>query len=64
MNDIDQNSGPPLMILFIMLSSILFMGSLTGMLQWVVQKRVMRSITIVQVIGSSVIAAILQVGAT
>lgn len=32
MNNIDQNFGPPLMILFITLSSILLMGSLTGML--------------------------------
>lgn len=32
MNDIDQNFGPPLMILFITLSSILLTGSLTGML--------------------------------
>ena len=32
MNDIDPVFGPPLMILFIMLSSILLMGSLTGML--------------------------------
>ena len=32
MNNIDQNLGPPLMILFITLSSILLMGSLTGML--------------------------------
>lgn len=32
MNNIDQNLGPPLMILFITLSNILLMGSLTGML--------------------------------
>lgn len=32
MNRIDQNFGPPLMILFITLSSILLTGSLTGML--------------------------------
>lgn len=32
MNEIDQNFGPPLMILFITLSSILLTGSLTGML--------------------------------
>lgn len=32
MSDIDQNLGPPLMILFITLSSILLTGSLTGML--------------------------------
>jgi hypothetical protein len=32
MNDIDPIFGPPLMILFVTLSSILLMGSLTGML--------------------------------
>lgn len=32
MNEIDPNFGPPLMILFVTLSSILLMGSLTGML--------------------------------
>jgi hypothetical protein len=32
MNDIDPIFGPPLMIIFVMLSSILLMGSLTGML--------------------------------
>lgn len=32
MQDIDRNFGPPLMILFITLSSILLTGSLTGML--------------------------------
>lgn len=32
MNDIDRSFGPPLMILFITLSSILLTGSLTGML--------------------------------
>lgn len=32
MNDIDKNFGPPLVIIFITLSSILLTGSLTGML--------------------------------
>lgn len=32
MNDIDQFFGPPLMFIFVTLSSILLMGSLTGML--------------------------------